>query len=170
MLDVYFIHGCSLTWPSCCAAYLIEINKASSTVPASPMWQDEKSSSFRQGNLNPSRLRFPKGLVGDLHLCIYIYLLRSIYSGMSMLRWGENSEWNMEVKNGNHFRLTFFLPRFPLFFRLCGRKVYGATRRLQNKWFFCKKFYRTVNISDLVSRAEFYIVLSLAKPFLPLGR
>lgn len=116
MLDVYFIHGCSLTWPSCCAAYLIEINKASSTVPASPMWQDEKSSSFRQGNLNPSRVRFPKGLVGDLHLCIYIYLLRSIYSGMSMLRWGENSEWNMEVKNGNHFRLTFFFEGSPFFF------------------------------------------------------
>lgn len=118
MLDVYFIHGCSLAWPSCCAAYLIEINKASSTVPASPTWQDEKSSSFRQGNLNPSRVRFPKGLVGDLHLCIYIYLLRSIYSGMSMLRWGENSEWNMEVKNGNHFRpcLTFFFRRFPPFF------------------------------------------------------
>lgn len=119
MLDVYFIHGCSLTGPSCCAAYLIEINKASSAVPASPTWQDEKSSSFRQGNLNPSRARFPKDFLGDLHLCIYIYLLRSIYSGMSMLRWGENSEWNMGAKNGNHFRpcLTwYFFRRFPLFF------------------------------------------------------
>lgn len=173
MLDVYFIHGCSLTGPSCCAAYLIEINKASSAVPASPTWQDEKSSSFRQGNLNPSRARFPKDFLGDLHLCIYIYLLRSIYSGMSMLRWGENSEWNMGAKNGNHFRLCltwYFFRRFPLFFRLCGRKVYWVAWRRQNKWFFCKKFYRTVNISDLVSRAEFYIVLSLANPFLPSGR
>lgn len=66
--------------------------------------------------------------------------------------------------------LGIFFEDFPLFFRLCGRKVYGVAQRLQNKWFFRKNFYRTVNISDLVSRAEFYIVLSLANPFVPSGR
>ncbi|GFV57833.1 hypothetical protein TNCV_3072121 [Trichonephila clavipes] len=45
--------------------------------------QDEKSSSFRQGNLNPSRTEFPEGLSRDF--CIYIYLRCSIYGGMSML-------------------------------------------------------------------------------------